>query len=153
MCWKRCAAATVPWSARLAGPAAIPAISIRCMSASSTRAAISTPAKSIPESGCKNGCRWSNARRLARRQNHGAAFAEADPRTAVFGAKAAEDDLVAVFDEAALLATRQLDRFAAARGEFQKAAPARFLRTRDRAGSDQIADLEVAAVAGVMRDH
>jgi hypothetical protein len=44
------------------------------------------------------------------------------------GAKTAEDDFVVVFDEAALLAARQRDRFATARGEFEQAPPARFLR-------------------------
>src|SRR5580700_3083522 len=152
MCWRRCAAATAPWLAPSAGRAARPANSTGCMSASSTRAAIFTPARSIPVSACRNGCRWNRAR-SRRRQNHRAAFAEADAPIAFFRAKAAEDDLVAVFDKTALLAARQIERLAAARGEFQETAPTRFLRARHCARSDQIADLEIAAVAGLVRDH
>src|SRR5208282_5436395 len=88
-----------------------------------------------------------------RRQDDGAAFAEADPGVAGLCAKAAKDDFVAVFDEAARLAARQRDRVAAAAGDFEETAPARLLRARDGARSDQIADANVAAVAGVMRDH
>src|SRR5580704_19643503 len=99
------------------------------MSASSIRAAISTPARSTPENACRNGCRWSR-RRSRRRQNNGAAFAEADARITFLRAKAAEDDLVAVFDKTALLAARQFERFAATCAEFEEATPARFLRAR-----------------------
>ena len=56
-CWRRCGARTASWSAVSAGPAATPANFIGCMSPSSIRAAISIPAKSIPESACRNGCR------------------------------------------------------------------------------------------------
>src|SRR5579871_4379084 len=87
------------------------------------------------------------------RLNDGPALAEADAHGAFLGAVAAEDDLVAVFDEAALLAAGQIERLAAAGGEFEQAAPARFLRTRHRTRSEQVADLQVAAVAGVVRDH
>jgi hypothetical protein len=72
------------------------------------------------------------ADRVARspgRQDHGAAFAEADARMAGLFAKTAEDDLIAVFDETALLAARKRNRFGAARGEFEQAAPTRFLRS------------------------
>src|ERR1700675_2151639 len=152
MCWKRCAAATAPWSARSAGRAAKPANSTGCTSANSTRAAIFIPARSTPVSACRNGCRWSSGR-SRRRQNNGAAFTEANARIAGFCAKAAKDDLVAVFDKTAFLAARQFERLAAARAEFKEAAPARFLRPRHRARSDQVADLEIAAVAGLVRDH
>ena len=92
-------------------------------------------------------------RMLTRRQQHRAAFAEADARIILFGAKAFEDDLVAVLDEAALLAGRQRDRLAPARGKFEEAAPAILLRPGHGARADEIADDEIAAVAGVMRDH
>src|SRR6202451_1144174 len=97
------------------------------MSASSTRAAIFTPARSIPVSACRSGCRWNRAR-SRRRQNHRAAFAEADAPIAFFRAKAAEDDLVAVFDKTALLAARQIERLAGARRELLAGARPRFLR-------------------------
>src|SRR5580700_9079755 len=151
-CWKRCAAATAPWSAPSAGRAAKPANSTGCMSASSTRGAIFIPAKSIPVSGCRNGCRWSSGR-SRRRQNNGAALAEADPWIAGFCAKAAEDDLVCRLLLEKKNAARQFERFAAACAEFKEATPTRFVRARHGARSDQIADLEVAAVAGLVGDH
>ena len=73
------------------------------------------------------------------RQHHASAFAEADAGKAVLGAVAAEGDFIAVLDEAACFAARQRERFAAARGEFKEAAPARFLRSRYGAGADQVA--------------
>src|ERR1700680_3426729 len=152
MYWRRCAAATVPWWARSAGRAARSANSTGCASASSTRAAIFIPARSIPENACRNGCRGSSGR-SRRRQDNRTAFAEADPRIAGFGAKAAEDDLIAVFDKTAFLAARQIERLAAACGEFQETSPARILRARYGARSDQVADLEIAAVAGLVGDH
>ena len=45
------------------------------------------------------------------------------------------------------------NRLAAACGEFEKAAPARFFRTGNGARADEIADREIATVAGVMGDH
>src|SRR5262249_40690325 len=147
MSWRRCGCATARLSAPPADRAAKPASSTGFMSASSTRAAISTPARSIPENACRNGCRRSDSLspRAGRgglspgRLNDGAALTEADAHGAVFGAVAAEDDFVAVLDEAALLAARQFERLAAARREFEQAAPARFLRTRNCAGTEQVA--------------
>src|SRR5580693_413391 len=92
-------------------------------------------------------------RMLTRRQENRAAFAETDARIILFGAKAFEDDLVAVLDEAALLTGRQRDRLAPARGKLKKAAPAFLLRPGHGAGADEIAGDKIAAVAGVMRDH
>src|SRR6185503_2798543 len=89
----------------------------------------------------------------ARRHDHAAAFAEADagaPRALAMGA---EDHLVAVLQKAARLAVRQRDRLAPARGELEQTAAALVLRARAGAAAHQVADLEVAAVAGVMRDH
>jgi hypothetical protein len=43
-------------------PGATPASFTGCMSARSTRAAIFTPARSIPVNACRNGCRGSSAR-------------------------------------------------------------------------------------------
>src|SRR5215472_14916187 len=92
-------------------------------------------------------------RMLPRRQQHNAAFAEADARIILFGAKAFEDDLVTILDEAALLAGRQRDRLPPARREFEEASPACLLRPRHSAGADEIADDKIAAVAGVMGYH
>src|SRR5215831_20529784 len=70
-----------------------------------------------------------------------------------FGAKAAEGNFVAVFDESALLAIWQRQRLRTARREFQQTGPARWLRSGHRAGSDQIAGLKIAAIAGMVRNH
>src|SRR6516162_3510212 len=64
--------------------------------------------------------------RLPRRQHHRPALAETDARISGLGAEAAEDDLVAVLDETALLAGRHGQRLAAARCEFEKAAQLSF---------------------------
>ena len=93
----------------------------------STRVAIFIPARSIPESACKNGRRRSD---YTHRQDHRAAFAETDPRIPWLLGVAAEDDLVAVFDESTLLAPRQRDRFFAAGGDFEQAALTALLRPR-----------------------
>src|ERR1700691_1556864 len=143
-----------PWSVASAGPAATPAIFISCMSASSTRAAIFIPARSIPANACRNGRRSSDVAILSsRRQDHRAAFAEADARKARLGAKAAGDDLGAVLDETALVAGRHWDRLASARREFEETAPARFVRAGTGARAEEVADREIAAVAGMMGDH
>src|SRR5215469_3026956 len=86
-------------------------------------------------------------------QHHGAAFAEADPGMTRLGANCAEADLVAVFDKRALFSARQRQRLRTAGGELQQTGPARWLRPGYRAGADQVADLEIAAIAGVMRNH
>src|SRR5580692_10465073 len=97
--------------------------------------------------------RWPALGSTARRRDHAAALAEADAGAARAIAVGAEDDLVAVLQEAARLAVRQGDRIAAARGELEQAAAALVLRPRAGAAAHEVADLEVAAVAGVMRDH
>ena len=88
---------------------------------------------------------------LTRRQEYGAAFAETDARIILFGAKAFEDDLVAILDKAALLAGRQRDRLAPARGELEEAAPAILVWPGHGARAEEIADHKIAAVAGVIR--
>src|SRR5262245_2256615 len=82
-----------------------------------------------------------------------AAFAETDARKAVACAIAAEDDLVAVLKEAALLTARQFKRLASARREFEEAAPALAARPGCSTGTNQIADHQIAAITGVMRQH
>src|ERR1700719_4533409 len=75
-------------------------------------------------------------RKLPRRQHHRAAFAEADARIPFPRTKAAEDDLVAVLDETALLAARHFDRLAPAGGELKETAPAFLLRAGNGAGAE-----------------
>ena len=66
-CWKPSAARTARSSGQFRPRRAQRRrISLTCTSPSSTRAAISIPAKSIPESGCKNGCRLSDVSRPAK---------------------------------------------------------------------------------------
>ena len=81
-------------------------------------------------------------RMLTRRQQHRAAFAEADARIILFGAKAFEVDLVAVLDEAgAVPPVVSAIGLAPARSKFEEAAPAILvLRARTpvpRAGPDR----------------
>src|SRR5258706_10334814 len=58
---RRCAARMASWSAPMAGRAAPPASSTGCITASSIPRAISSPARSIPASACRNGCRRTDA--------------------------------------------------------------------------------------------
>src|SRR5438876_8578780 len=92
-------------------------------------------------------------RSCPRRRDDGAAFAEADAGAAGAGAMGAEDHLVAVLEEGARLAVRQLDRVLAARRDLEQAAAAFVLRPRAGAGAHEVADRKVAAGAGVMRHH
>src|SRR5262245_43389394 len=91
--------------------------------------------------------------RASRRQDETAAFAETDAAAARAAAMGAEDHLVAVLKKTARLAVRQRHRLLAARGDLQQATAALVLRTGARAGGHEVADLEVASVAGVMCDH
>src|SRR5215469_14854154 len=70
-----------------------------------------------------------------------------------FGAKAAEGNFIAIVEETARLSVRQYERLRTAGGQFEKTAPTRWLRPGYGAGADQVADLKIAAIAGVMRDH
>src|SRR5215469_4900384 len=94
-----------------------------------------------------------HSRQLARGQHERPALAEADPCATGFGAETAETDLIAVFQKTALLAVRQGEWLRTAGGQFKKTAPARWLRPGYGAGADQVSDLKIAAIAGVMRDH
>src|SRR5229473_1271556 len=92
-------------------------------------------------------------RSCPRRRDDGAAFAEADAGAVGAGAMGAKDHLVAVFEERARLAVRQLDRVLAARRDLEQAAAALVLRARAGAGAHEVADREIAAGAGVVRHH
>ena len=80
-------------------------------------------------------------------------FAKSDARKAGAEAVTAEDYLIAVFKESALLFRGQRDRFGPAPSQLQKTAARLFLRTRDRAAGDEIARTEIAAVARMVRKH
>src|ERR1035438_9167644 len=82
-----------------------------------------------------------------------AALAEADAAVAGSFAPTAENDFVAVFQEAALLAVGQVQRFRAAPGYLQQAPAILLFRPGDRAAADQVAGAEVASVGSVMRHH
>src|SRR5450755_3538963 len=80
------------------------------------------------------------------RQDGAAAFTEADtPRAAAF-AVATKDDAVTVFEERACFAVGQMDRLLAALAEFEERAGLRGIRPRQRAGAEEVASLQVAAV-------
>ena len=68
-------------------------------------------------------------------------------------AGAAEDDLVAIGKEGAALAGGKLDGLRAVAGEFEEAAGGGFVGAGDGSCCEEIADLQVAAVAGVVCDE
>ena len=68
-------------------------------------------------------------------------------------AGAAEDDLVAVGEEGAGFAGGKEDRLRAVAGEFEETAGGGFGGAGDGSGGEDVADLEVAAVAGVVGDE
>src|SRR5438105_13684614 len=89
----------------------------------------------------------------ARGQNGAAAFAEANAARAVALAVAAQDDAIAVLEERARLAVGQMNRLLAALAELEQRPRLIGGRPRERAGAEQVAGLQVAAVDRVMRDH
>ena len=88
-----------------------------------------------------------------RGKNDGAALAEADAGVAGCFAGAAEDDLVAVREEGAAFAGWEQDRLGAVASEFEKASGGGFGGAGDRSCGEDVADLQVAAVAGVVGDE
>ena len=93
-------------------------------------------------------------RQMMCRQHAAPRFAEADARGAArLQAMAAQNDLIAVFQKAALLATRQAHGLLAAVRKLQQRAGLRGSGSRLRAGAQQIAAAQVAAVDGVVRQH
>src|SRR5262245_62331379 len=80
-------------------------------------------------------------------------FAETDSPESFALAIPAKYHLVAVLQEPARLARRQVDRLGASPGQFDQTAQAVFRRARDRAARDQVARPQVATVARVMREH
>src|SRR4051794_24612770 len=88
-----------------------------------------------------------------RRQNGAAAFAEADGDIAVALGLGAEHHGVAILEEAPLLAIRQRDRLAAALGDLQQRAEAVLGGGGDGAAAEEVARHQVAAAAGVVRQH
>src|SRR5260370_2889361 len=85
--------------------------------------------------------------------NNAAAFSEADANLTFTLAIAPEDDLVAVFKEAALFPGRQLEGFVAATGQFEKATPRVFRRPGNRSAPEQVAGTEIATVARVVGEQ
>ncbi len=80
-------------------------------------------------------------------------FTQADAHRALPLAVAADDQRVAVFKESALLSIGQRDRLLAALREFYQRAGFVGLGARERAGAQQVARLQVAAVHRVVRDE
>ena len=64
-----------------------------------------------------------------------------------------EGDFVAVFEEFAGFAVGQGEGFAAAAGDFHQGAPVGGFGAGDGSGAEEVAGVEVAAVAGVVGDH
>src|SRR5262245_49475646 len=88
-----------------------------------------------------------------RRDHHVPAGPEADAGEAFAFGVGGEEDLVAVFEVGAGLPAGKREGVAAAVGDLQQAAVAPGPGAGDRAGSDEVAGLEVAAVGGVVGDH
>ena len=86
-------------------------------------------------------------------EDGGAALAQADAGVAGGFAGAAEDDLVAVGEEGAGFAGGKKDGLGSVAGEFEEAAGGGFGGAGDGSGGEDVADLEVAAVAGVVGDE
>ncbi len=86
-------------------------------------------------------------------EDRGAALAEADAGMAGGFAGAAEDDLVAVGEEGAGFAGGEEDGLGSVAGEFEETAGGGFGGAGDGAGGEQVADLQIAAVAGVVGDE
>ena len=85
-------------------------------------------------------------------EDGGAALAEADAGMADSFAKAAEDDLIAVLEEGAGFAGGKKDRASAVAGKFEEAASGGLGGAGDGPGGQDVANLKVAAVAGVVGD-
>src|SRR5690606_16016421 len=89
----------------------------------------------------------------ARRQQHAAAFAEADRGLALAAAAGTQDHLVAVLEEGAGLAAGERERLLAAEGALQQAAELAGLGAGQGAGAEQVARLQLAATDAVVGDH
>ncbi len=86
-------------------------------------------------------------------QHHRPAGAEADRREALADPARRQDHLVAVLQEAPLLAGREADRHLAAFGGLEQAAIGIRVRARQGAGAEKVARAQVAAAAGMVGDH
>jgi hypothetical protein len=86
-------------------------------------------------------------------EDGGAALAEANAGVAGRFAGAAEDDLVTIFEEGAGFTSGEEEGLSSVAGEFEEAAAGGLGGAGDGAGSEDIADLEVAAVTGVVSDE
>ena len=88
-----------------------------------------------------------------RRENSGAALAESDTWVARTFAGTTEDDLVAVGKKGARFTSGKEDGLCAVASEFEKTAGGGFGWAGDGACCEDVADLQIAAVAGVMGDE
>jgi len=89
----------------------------------------------------------------SRGEDRGAAFAEADTGVAGGFAGAAEEDLVAVGEVGSDFSGGQGDGLGPVAGQFEEAAGGGLGWAGDGSCGEQVADLEIAAVAGVMGDE
>src|SRR4051794_36287024 len=89
---------------------------------------------------------------IDRRLDARAAFAEPDRHEALLHRAGAEDDFIAILEPHALLAARQLDRLRPSRGDFREAGSRRVVRARESAAREQVAGLQVAAIARVVHE-
>src|SRR3954465_10363501 len=92
---------------------------------------------------------WSRERR----QPGAPALAEADRREALSAGAGAQEHLVAVLKKASLFTGLEAHRPLSTLGGFEQAAAASLIGCRDCARAEEIARPEIAAVAGVVRNH
>src|SRR5439155_22346719 len=92
------------------------------------------------------GHRLSSPLRGERARYPAHAFAKADARRAIGFAPGAKSHFVAVFEEAADFTVREGERLLAAAADFEERAEAAVAVGRKRAGTNQVAGLQVAAV-------
>jgi hypothetical protein len=81
-----------------------------------------------------------------------AALAESDAGEPLALAVAAQDHFIAIIEEFPDFTSGQVDRFGATPGQFEQATTLVRLGSGDGAAGQKIAGLQVAAVAGVVRE-
>src|SRR4029450_8980304 len=113
------------------------------LSGQTCRFSLSPPLQTEKGPGCSS---------LAGRHDLAGAAAKADWHGAFSVATRRQGQLVAILQEAALFAGRELDRRLAALADLQQRAEAGCVRARQGPGADQVARLKVAAIGGVMGD-
>ena len=78
---------------------------------------------------------------------------EADPRGAFALQVSAKDDLISIMEEFSFLSSRKNNWLSTATGQLEHASLRARFGARNSAAGEEIPGPEIAAVAGVMREH